>query len=269
MPLKKLIIGKLLVTLANPIKKINKKKVLILNKQNIFYDEISANKFANSDEYLKNKNTITISPAGYYGFYILGVCMYIKEHYNTDNCVFSGASAGALSSLFMTIKNNPKKMMDLIVVNENYKNKNASEVLQIMKQIVIKNFSENDYELNKLFISVNAIDQTNIYTDFENFEDVINCCEASSHIPYITGPRTLKYKNKFVFDGGLCKNPYFDALKPILHIHPNIWGQNAKTPFILYKTNPVDFEKLYERGYQDTLKFGKETLDKLFAPLSI
>jgi hypothetical protein len=269
MSLKKQIIGELMFTLSKQIKKINKKKFLILNKKNIIYDEINANKFANSDEYLKNKKTITISQAGYYGFYLLGVCMYIKEHYNTDNCIFSGASAGALCSLFMTIKNNPKKMMDLIVVNENYKNKNAIEMLQITKKIIFTNFSEKDFELNSLFITVNTINQTNIYTDFENFEDVLNCCEASSHIPYISGPKTLEYKDKFVFDGGFCKNPYLDSLQQILHIHPNIWGQNAKIPFILYKTNPVDFEKLYERGYQDTLKFGKETLDKLFTPLSV
>jgi hypothetical protein len=38
---------------------------------------------------------------------------------------------------------------------------------------------------------------------------------------------------------------------------------------MLHKTNPIDFEKMYEKGYQDTMKYGKETLDKIFTPLSV
>ena len=197
----------------------------------------------------------------------MGICMYIKEHYDTKNLLFFGASAGSCCSLLMSIKNDSTKFIDLIVNNEKYKNKNAREMLQEMKKIILENFCENDFDLDRVFITVNTINQTNIYTDFDDLVDVLECCDASSHIPYITGPINMKYKNKFVFDGGFFKDHYFEETKPILFIDPNIWGQNANLPFILYETNPLDFEELYKRGYQETETFGKETLDKILEPL--
>lgn len=253
--------------LALKINDKNRNKCLILNKKNILYDENSAINFFNTNDYLKNKKIITISPGGYYGFYMFGVCMYIKEHYDTSNCIFFGASAGSMCSLFMTIKENPKKLMDSIVNNKKYINKNARQMLQDMKQTVLKNFNVDDFELDRLFISVNTIDKINIYTDFYNFEDVLNCCQASSHIPYITGSLLLKYNNRFVYDGGFYKQFYFNEIKSILNINPYIWGKLKNNSLLLHKTNSVDCEKLYEQGYQDTMIYGKETLDKIFTPL--
>jgi hypothetical protein len=247
----------------------NRKKYLILNKKNIRYDEISGNNFINKDNYLKNRKIVTIGSAGYYGFYQLGVCMYIKEHYNTENFLFSGASSGTFASLFMTLKKDSKKMMDLIVNNKVYEKKNAPQILKEMKKNLLANFNENDFDLNRLFICANEIDQTNIYTDFENLEDALTCCEASSHIPFITGPMLFKYKNKYMFDAEFCDNPYLNSNEIALDININVWGQNNNVPFMLHKTNPIDFEKMYENGYQDTMKYGKETLDKIFEPLQV
>lgn len=247
----------------------NRKKYLILNKKNVRFDEINGNAFINNDEYLKNRKIVTIGSAGYYGFYQLGVCMYIKEHYNTENFLFSGASSGASASLFMTLKKDPKKMMDLIVNNKVYEKKNARQILEEMKKNLLANFNENDFDMNRLFICANEIDQTNIYTDFENLEDTTSCCVASSHIPFITGPLLFKYKNNYTFDAGFYENPYLNSNEIALDININIWDQNNDVPFMLHKTNPVDFEKLYEKGYQDTMKYGKETLDKIFEPLHV
>jgi hypothetical protein len=256
-----------LYSLVKKVHHKNKNKILTLNKTNISHHETSALNFISNSDYLKNKKIITISPGGYYGFYMFGVCMYIKEHYDTSNCIFFGASAGSMCSLFMTIKENPKKLMDSIVNNKKYTNKNAREILQEMKQTVLTNFNEDDFELDRLFISVNTIDKINIFSDFYNFNDVLNCCEASSHIPYITGPMLLKYNNRFVYDGGLYKQFYFNEIKPILNINPYIWGKLKEDSLLLHKTNSVDCEKLYEQGYQDTMIHGKETLDKIFTPL--
>jgi predicted acylesterase/phospholipase RssA len=53
---------------------------------------------------ITNKKIISISPGGYKGFYVLGICQYIKEHYNLDNYIFSGASAGSWNALAMCFK---------------------------------------------------------------------------------------------------------------------------------------------------------------------
>ena len=118
-------------------------------------------------------------------------------------------------------------------------------------------------------------------------DDAINCCIASSHIPYITGNNFLnKYQDINAFDGGFSKYPYLNIIKPTLHISPNIWNDNdtsqdqknnAKTYIekllrmstkisdytTLFSRNQYDFLQLYDNGYEDAKK-NKAFLDKTF-----
>jgi hypothetical protein len=206
-----------------------------------------------------NKKIISISPAGYYGFYTWGVCAYIKDHYSTDDIYFSGASAGSWISVFMTMNKNPNDMIKLIVKNDLYQNKNAGQIINNIKTNIIDHFTTDDFDLDRLFIGVTTLQQTNIYNDFDTIEDALNCCLASSHIPLITGPLLRRYKNKISFDGGFSKHPYLKT--NTLHIHPNIWGQHKKMGVHIFKKNVFDIENMYEQGYQDTRLYGKELLD--------
>jgi hypothetical protein len=99
------------------------------------------------------------------------------------------------------------------------------------------------------------------------------------------------YKNKYTFDGGFSNYPYLNTKEVALHINPNIWNQNEKNRYNLFtplsvfnaKSNvdfslgnrielgdlnlkscnkdAFDIEKLFEKGYEDTRIYGKETLD--------
>ena len=42
---------------------------------------------------------------------------------------------------------------------------------------------------------------TNIYTEFEDLEDAIDCCIASSNIPFVTGMCESNYKDQLSLDG--------------------------------------------------------------------
>jgi hypothetical protein len=209
-----------------------------------------------------DKKIISISPAGYYGFYTWGICAYIKEHYVTDDICFSGASAGSWIGLFMIMNKNSNNMIDLIMRNELYKNKNTGQILEQIKTNIVNNYITDDFDLHRLFIGVSTPMSTNIYTNFENIEDALNCCLASSHIPLITGPLLRRYKNTFVLDGGFSKQSYLNTK---LHIHPNMWGQHPKLGINMFKRN-LDIERLYESGYHDTSIHGKEILDTIFTP---
>jgi hypothetical protein len=122
----------------------------------------------------------------------------------------------------------------------------------------------------------NFIPSVNIFTDFENLEDAINCCIASSHIPLITGGITNKYKNIYSFDGGFSNYPYINKTR-ILHVSPNMWNEIYETNKNLRNKNKFKFKEfidtltisnnnLYElldNGYQDANK-NKEYLKKYF-----
>ena len=238
------------------------KRYIILNKNNISYHDENTLNYINNNTLLMNKKLITISPSGFYGFYVMGVCAYIKENYDISEFIFSGASAGSLNSIFMIFKKNPKLITDIIINNDLFKNKNAKQVLEQIKNNLLENFNIDDFDLDRLFISITTFHQTNIHTDFENLEDVLDCCIASSNVPFISGSLLHNYRNNYAFDGGFSDNPYLNTNQIALHIHPNIWGQNEKILFNLFRTNYFNIEKLYEKGYQDTQKYGKEFLDQ-------
>ena len=64
---------------------------------------------------IMKSNIINIYPGGLHGFYMMGICKYIKNHYNLNNCKFYGASAGSWNGLYLTYKDKEKD--DLFIEN--------------------------------------------------------------------------------------------------------------------------------------------------------
>lgn len=239
------------------------KQIIVSNKlKNTYY---TPDKFLQEHKFIQDKKMISISPGGTKGFYTLGICSYIKDNVDLSNYIFSGASAGAWNSLFMTFNKNHKKLIDVMVNNELYKKKtHIFDIEWEMKNQLLNKFLTRDFDLERLFIGVTTLQQTYIYTDFENLEDAINCCIASSHIPFVTGSLINKYKNDYTFDGGFSKFPYLMCKKPVLHITPYMWNENEKNNLSSYlSVTDFDSKNFYERGYSDTYKCGKDIIKNL------
>ena len=166
------------------------------------------------DNFLKNKKIISISPAGYKGIYCTGICTYIKENYNLDNYIFSGASSGSWNALLMCYKKDVNIFKNEILLNSLNNTESIIDFELLMKKKILEKFNKNDFELNRLFIGVTTISgfipSATIYSNFKTLEDAIDCCIASSHIPLITGGMINKYNNIYSFDGGFCKYPYLE-----------------------------------------------------------
>lgn len=259
----------------------NKRKTLLLdienNKQRIISSKNKKSFFGNEDIFVTNneinynKHLITISPGGCKGFYLAGILTFIKENYNTHDCNFSGASAGAWNALFMCYKGDVTCLIYNILRDTNIvKAKSLNELQYLLKYKLLSNYKTEDFDLTKLFIGVTTIKHftpvINIYTDFDDLEDTINCCIASSHIPLVTGRFSNRYKNMFSFDGGFSKNPYLEK-EPLLHISHSMWKNNNSTSpriakwnyyfeyftrfsefFLLSKNNLLE---LFDNGYYD------------------
>jgi hypothetical protein len=213
---------------------------------------------------------ISISPGGYLGYYVLGTSMFMKENYDLSRYMFSGASAGAWCSLLMVMKQTPTSIFDQI--NNHVKSaENLYQTEQQLKKMLLKEYTDEDFDLSRLYIGVTTFDnyvpKKQIYSNFSKLEDAIDCCIASSHIPFITGGILYRYHNAISFDGGFSKYPYVENVKPKLHIHPNIWLSH-KPNMILYDTTMFskkknDFKNTYWHGYNDARK-NKLFLDRLF-----
>ena len=60
--------------------------------------------------YSDANRVLSIRAGGLKGFYMFGICKYIKENHNLDNVSMFGASAGAWNSLFLSEKINNEKI---------------------------------------------------------------------------------------------------------------------------------------------------------------
>jgi len=253
----------------NKINVYNSKYNIISNTNNKTYNiALGKEDYINQNEYIKNKKIISISPGGYKGVYMLGMCVYIKDNFNLDNFIFSGASAGAWNSLMLCCKKDIHFFKTDIVDYSIQNSKTIMELEYLMKKKILQYYTTDDFDLKKLFIGVTELNgyypETQIFTNFNNLEDAINCCIASSHIPLVTGGIINKYNNRFTFDGGFSKTPYLNVSENVLHITPSMWNkeQNVKRNSIrdlnefttLFSKHKFNFTELYINGYHDAKK---------------
>ena len=243
------------------------------------FGESEVNRFLHHNEYIKDKKLISISPGGFKGFYVMGVCKFIKDNYNLDNYIFSGASAGAWNSLLLCFNRDideiQNKIIDMTLQNTN----KISDIEKRIKMRMLDNYQTSDFELRKLFIGVTTFDNynyktnTTIFTGFDSLEDALDCCIASSHIPLVTGGFTNVYRDVLSFDGGFSKYPYLNTTKAALHITPRIWKKdtlNKPAPTMsihdyttLFSKAQYQFSEMVEKGYNDSI-INKKELDDIF-----
>jgi hypothetical protein len=212
-----------------------------------------------------NKKIIKISPAGLNGFYDAGICSIIKKNYNLDKYIFSGASAGAWNSLFMSYKNDVDNFIkNILEIDVNFRS--IKHIQMDLKDKILKSHKTEEFDLKKVFISVCVYNdfqfKNYIYTDFVDLEDAIDCCIASSNIPFLTGNLIHKYRNKITFDGGFLYHQTFLFAKPSFKINYGIWGRKKFFTSLLNNANK-DIHKTYYEGVIDS-ESNIKTLDNKF-----
>ena len=205
--------------------------------------------------FIKKKN-IKLTPGGIFGFHDTGICKIIKESINLNNLIFSGASAGSWNALFMVFKHKNIDKIIKIIFEINFDKISSIYKLQLeLKNKILENFNSEDFDLDKLFISVCVLDNFNfkhhIYTEFTSLENALDCCIASSNIPFLTGKLILKFDNKICFDGGFLSNPYLYFGNNVLTINNSMWGKKRFITSIFSGINKTKL--LYNDGLSDTI----------------
>jgi hypothetical protein len=222
---------------------------------------------------------ITISPGGFKVFYELGILSFLRDNYNLSDFYFSGASAGSWNSLFMSYNKDYKILLSDLFDEKTIKNINIRQIQSIIKGKLLEKYSTEDFDLHRIFIGITTFHkfrfETKIINDFYSLEDAIDCCIASSHIPWITNKDFFyRYRNNITFDGGIGKYPYLKSKNTLLHISPNIWKKSTqqKSYFLsdiigflslFFKSKDTDVMELFTMGYKDAEKH-KDILDNLF-----
>lgn len=225
-----------------------------------------------------NQKLIILTPGGLHGFYTLGVSSFIKDNYNLTNCVFSGSSAGSWNSLLLSYQGDLNITQNMLHLISHVQHQSSLHKMQkTMKYFLLQNFNSSDFDLTKTSVGVTTLTrklsfQLILYTHFYDLEDFINCCMASSHVPFISGRIFFFYNKLLSFDGGFSRYPYQKYPIPSLVISPDMWNSsytNSSGPLdslILSKNKPINFTELFIQGYNDT-KNNKYILDSIFTSL--
>lgn len=220
---------------------------------------------------IPHAKTISISPGGFLGYYSLGVVDYLKEHYDLSDVLYTGASAGSWISIVLAYKGDHKNFINKLDIFCE-KIIDAKSFQCYMKTKILENFVSEDFDLHKVFIGTTKLNgikySKEIHCGFLTLKDTLECCEASSHVPFVSGNIFNKYKKEYHFDGGFSNYPYLETNNNLLHVNHDMWkDKKVKYRFSecigLFYRGTKDLKQLYEDGYNDTEK-NKNKLDKLF-----
>ena len=158
----------------------------------------------------------------------------------------------------MVYNNDPSKFAyELIKTASKNKNEKTIYDLQLeLKNNILKKYDEKNFELDKIFMGVACFQKdkmmSNIYSDFENINDALDCAIASSHIPFVTGKYINKYYNYISFDGGITSKKYLN-IPPTLRINQNMWDYKYDEDET-FKSQYNNYEELFLKGYNDARK---------------
>jgi len=210
---------------------------------------------------------IILSPGGLLGFYVLGICHYIKNNYNIDKKNIIGFSAGSFNTIFLSLD----KKYDNTFLNELFKlNLHGTMPLPYIlnKTINLMNEIFNIYHFNitNKYIAVTSnYNKLEGYNKFLTVNDMTKCCISSSFIPLITYRDIFYFYNgKCSIDGGLLYYKYKKKIKSrkILWLNYKLFKRYNKyniPGYSLLNKNYSIYE-LYRLGYNDAIK-NKSVLD--------
>ena len=128
--------------------------------------------------------------------------------------------------------------------------------------ILSKNFDIDYSRLNIGITQLTPFPKKTYVTEFNNKEDVIDACIASSYIPILSGNIATNYKDVLSLDGALGGEGKLVRRNAILNFSPDIWGKKYEIDNLL-DFNASNIKIFYEEGYNDT-KRNKNMLDQLF-----
>lgn len=209
---------------------------------------------------------IVLAPGGLMGFYVMGICHFIKNNYDIRNKKIIGFSAGSLNTIFLALD----KKYDVHFLKELFKlNLHGKMYIPFLlnKTIdIINKFDINHFDTtNKYIASITNYNKLEGYTKFLNTDDMTKCGISSSFVPLITYNDIFYfYKGKCSIDGGFLYFIYKKTIKskPLLLNYKMFKRYNKYNipGYGLFSKNCSIYE-LYMLGYNDAIK-NKEMLDE-------
>jgi len=105
---------------------------------------------------------IVLSPGGYNGFYQLGICHYIKNHFTFNDKKIIGFSAGSWAGLFLCLHKDKSNECVRNIFKQINKCCRLSKIPSILKNAIEK-YDYSDFNIKNLNIGMTNVHKKNIY----------------------------------------------------------------------------------------------------------
>ena len=201
---------------------------------------------------------VVLGPGGVAGFYSLGICHYLINHFEVRDKSIVGFSAGSFTLLFMRIQ--PEKRNVILQTLFEYNETDTILVMKRLMETLEANTTLQEYDLNGASIAVSHTDGMALYDNFLNVEQLIRCCKSSSFIPFVTHESGVDfYNHKMAMDGFFYYKAFLNQYRnPPLVITPFMFGRYSNSIYhkvrFLFGIHPLKTTSIYQMylyGYQD------------------
>lgn len=212
---------------------------------------------------------ILVGPGGILGYYVLGICHFIKNNYDIKDKKIIGFSAGSLNTLFLSLDTTHdhsflRSLFRLNLSCTMYLPSLLKKTIQLMHDTLDLSM----FDTTNKYIAVSNYTRLVGYNEFLTLKDMTDCCISSSFIPFITYSDLFYiYRGKSCVDSGVLYPSYKRNIK-----HKKILYLNYK---LFKRFNPHDIPgyglmhkqytiyDMYLLGYSDATR-NKSLLDDYF-----
>jgi hypothetical protein len=215
---------------------------------------------------LDTDTDILIAPGGYKGIYMMGICHYIKNHFNQKlkSKKIIGFSCGTFCALLMRIKPELDNTLLNCLFSLDKPRVSMPKFLNNVIDSLNTRLNYDDFDLSGTQIGITTSSGLKCYDQFLTLKELTHCCKCSSFVPFVTHNQLfLFYKNQLTLDGGI----YYKQLKKTksnqLIISSTMFGRYNKNLLSGFKKPKCSFYQLYLYGYHDARK-NHDVLAKYF-----
>ena len=198
------------------------------------------------------KTDILISPGGYKGIYMIGVCHYLKNHFDIDQKTIAGLSCGSLLSLFLTLKPELEDTFLRILFKLDPRDSLPTFLNHLLNALHTQ-FKTKDFDLSRIQIGVTTWKGLELFQKFLTLKEATRCCTASCFVPFVTYPRAIFfYEKRITLDGGL----FYKRLKTLkekdtLLITCSMFGRYKEGMMSGFRKPKCSYYQMYLYGYSD------------------
>ncbi len=206
------------------------------------------------------KPDIIVAPCGLYGLYNMGICHYIRNHFDIKDKKIAGLSSGSFNAIFLCLDNKSARRM----LKETFRlnNKYSNNIKKYAESIIVSmnsHFKVDDIKNKNLYVGMSHPNDLVFYHDFKTMEQLMKCCMGSSFIPGITYSNLIHfYNNRYSLDGAVWYvhyKKYIDTDKTLI-ISPRLFKRYGRKNIIyesVFKKN-FNLYQMYLSGYHDARK---------------